>query len=336
MILAGDIGGTSVRLAYFERKDGRLRPVVEEVKHSRDFSSLQAAISEFQSKYRNQVGCACFGVAGPVNEGRVEAPNLPWIIDAKVLEKEVGLSKVYLINDLEANAYGLVELYEEDFEVLAPGVPGAKGNAAVISAGTGLGEAGLYWDGVSHHPFAAEGGHSDFAPANDLQSELWHYLHQKFGGHVSWERVLSGPGQYNLYEFLRDTGQAKEEPWLAEEIKSGDPSAVVSKHGLSGKSPLCVQAVDLFVEIYGAAAGNLALKYLATGGVFIGGGIAPKILPKLKEPRFFQAFCDKGRLRTLLEKIPVRVVLNDKTALLGAGHVAMMHVGKEVGQVAIR
>jgi len=335
VILAGDIGGTSARLAYFEQKDGRLRPVVEEIKQSHGYGSLYAAVLEFRSKYQHDVTTACFGIAGPVREGRVEAPNLPWIIDAKVLERELRLSKVYLINDLEANAHGLSELRAEDFEVLAPGAPGAKGNGAVISAGTGLGEAGLFWDGETYHPFAAEGGHSDFAPANDLQAELWHHLRKRFGGHVSWERVLSGPGQYNLYEFLRSTGKGKEEPWLAAEIHAGDPSAVVSKHGLAGTSPLCVQAVDLFVEIYGAAAGNLALKYLATGGVYIGGGIAPKILPKLKEPCFFQAFCDKGRLRTLLEKIPVRVVLNDKTALLGAGHVAMMHAGREVGQVAI-
>ena len=335
ILLAGDIGGTSARLAYFEQANGRLRPLVEEVKRSHEYPSLQAAVLEFKNKHKYEVACACFGVAGPVNEGRVEAPNLPWVIEAKVLERELGLSKVYLINDLEANAHGLTELSEEDFAVLAPGAVGAKGNGAVISAGTGLGEAGLYWDGVRHHPFAAEGGHSDFAPANELQGELWHYLRQKFGGHVSWERVLSGPGQHNIYQFLRDTGKGKEEPWLAEEIKAGDASAMISKHGLSGKSPLCVQAVNLFVEVYGAAAGNLALKYLATGGVYIGGGIAPKILPKLKESRFFEAFCDKGRLRSLLEKIPVRVVLNDKTALLGAGHVAMMHAGREVGRVAI-
>lgn len=334
MILAGDIGGTSARLAYFEQKNGRLHPVVEEIKHSQTYPSLYAAVLEFIDKYRYDVSTACFGVAGPVNEGRVEAPNLPWIIDTKLLERDLHM-KVYLINDLLANAHGLSELSDGDFEVIAPGMPGAKGNAGVISAGTGLGEAGLFWDGAMYHPFAAEGGHADFAPADDLQGELWHYLRKQFGGHVSWERVLSGPGQHNIYAFLRDTGKGVEEPWLAEEIKAGDPSAVISKHGLSGKSPLCVQAVNLFVEIYGAAAGNLALKYLATGGVYIGGGIAPKILPKLKEPRFYEAFCDKGRLRTLLEKIPVRVVLNDKTALLGAGHVAMMHAGREVGQVAM-
>lgn len=331
MILAGDIGGTSARLAYFEQRDGRLLPVVEEVKHSRDYPSLQAAVLEFTRTHEHPVPCACFGVAGPVNKGRIEAPNLPWVIEAAVLERELGIGKVYLINDLEANAHGLSELRDGDFAVLAPGVAGAVGNAAVISAGTGLGVAGLYWDGVQHHPFAAEGGHADFAPADELQAELWQYLHKKFGGHVSWERVLSGPGQYNIYQFLRDTGKEQEEAWLTKELREGDPSAVISKHGLSGESRICEHAVDLFVELYGAAAGNLALSFLALGGVFIGGGIAPKILPKLKEPRFIQAFYNKGRLRTLVEQISVRVVLNDKTALLGAGHVAVMHVVKAKG-----
>ncbi|MFL6440192.1 MAG: glucokinase [Terriglobales bacterium] len=328
MILAGDIGGTSARLAYFEEKDSRLVPVVEEVKHGRDYPSLQAAVLEFKRKYNYAADCACFGVAGPVNNGRVDAPNLPWVIEAATLEREAGIRQVHLINDLEANAYGLSELDEQDFEVLTPGVAGARGNAAVISAGTGLGEAGLFWDGARHHPFAAEGGHTDFAPANEVQIELWRCLRTKFGGHVSWERVLSGPGQHNIYEFLRDSGRGKEESWLAEEMKIGDPSAVITRHGLSGKSPLCEQAVDVFVEIYGAAAGNLGLKFLAVSGVFVGGGIAPKILAKLKEPRFIDAFRDKGRLRPLMETIPVRVVLNDKTALLGAGHVAMLHCGR--------
>jgi glucokinase len=328
MILAGDIGGTSARLAYFEEKDHRLVPVVEEVKHGRDYPSLQAAVLEFRSKYKYTPVCSCLGVAGPVRDRRVDAPNLPWIIDADALEREAGIGKVHLINDLEANAYGLSELDAADFEVLAAGSEGPKGNAAVISAGTGLGEAGLFWDGATHHPFAAEGGHADFAPANELQVELWRYLHKKFGGHVSWERVLSGPGQYNIYEFLRDSRKGREESWLAEEMKMGDASAVITQHGLRGDSPLCAQAVDIFVEIYGAAAGNLALKFLAVSGVFVGGGIAPKILTKLKEPIFMNAFCAKGRLRPVMETIPVRVVLNDKTALLGAGHVAMLRCGR--------
>lgn len=331
MILAGDIGGTSARLAYFEKKDGRLSPVVEEVKRSRDYPTLQAALLEFKRKHNYSVSCACFGIAGPIRAGRVETPNLPWIIEASVLERELEISKVYLLNDLEANAHGLSELTAADFAVLAQGVP-AQGNAAVISAGTGLGEAGLFWDGSSHHPFACEGGHADFAPTNELQVELWRYLSKKFGGHVSVERVVSGPGQYNVYEFLRETGKGNEEPWLTEELKTGDRSAVVSRNGVSGKSPMCEQAVNLFVEIYGSAAGNLALKILALGGVFLGGGIAPKILAKLKEPLFLEAFRNKGRLRKLLEQIPVKVVLNDKTALLGAGHVAMAHAVPAVAQ----
>jgi glucokinase len=325
MILAGDVGGTSVRLAYFERKQGQLVPVAEEIKHARDYPSLAAAVVDFHSKQKLAVACACFGVAGPVTGRVVRASNLPWIIDAAALEASTGIKNVHLINDLEANAYGLAELEETDFELLTPGIPGRAGNAAVISAGTGLGEAGLFWDGTRHIPFAAEGGHADFGPANELQAELWQYLHKKYG-HVSWERVLSGPGQFNIYEFLRETGKGREEPWLTEEFKnSDDHSVVVTRNGLSGKSPLCEQAVNIFAEIYGAAAGNLALKIFAVHGVYVGGGIAPKILSKLREARFMNAFRDKGRLRPLMESIPVRVVLNDKTALLGAAHVALMY-----------
>lgn len=324
MILAGDIGGTSARLAYFERKDRHLHVVVEEIKHSPSFPSLQAAVLEFTRKFNYPVKCACFGVAGPVNGGVVHTANLPWIIESATLERELNIPTVHLINDLEANAHGLSELSAEDFEVLATGATASIGNAAVISSGTGLGEAGLYWDGANHHPFACEGGHADFAPANDLQCQLWSYLHKKFAGHVSWERVLSGPGQLNIYEFLRDTGKGTEEPWLRDEMLAGDASAVISQNGISGKSAICEQAVNVFVEIYGAAAGNLALKLLATGGIYLGGGIAPKIMPKLKELRFVRAFCDKGRLSPLLELIPVRVVLNEQTALLGAAHVAML------------
>jgi glucokinase len=325
MILAGDVGGTSVRLAYFERKQGQLVPVAEEIKHARDYPSLAAAVVDFHSKQKLAVTCACLGVAGPVTGRVVKASNLPWIIDAAALEASTGIKNVYLINDLEANAYGLAELEETDFELLTPGISGREGNAAVISAGTGLGEAGLFWDGTRHIPFAAEGGHADFGPANELQAELWQYLHKKYG-HVSWERVLSGPGQFSIYEFLRETGKGTEEPWLTEEFKnSDDHSVVVTRNGLSGKSPLCEQAVNIFAEIYGAAAGNLALKIFAVHGVYVGGGIAPKILSKLREARFMNAFRDKGRLRPLMESIPVRVVLNDKTALLGAAHVALMY-----------
>jgi len=325
MILAGDIGGTSARLAYFERRNGRLSVVAERTYRSREQASLESAIEKFITEQNIKVQVACFGIAGPVRDRKVTTPNLPWQIDAAVLERELEIPHVSLLNDLEANAYGLSELADTDYAVLAPGAPHSVGNQAVISAGTGLGEAGLYWDGTSHHPFPCEGGHADFAPTNDLQIELLRYVMKKFGGHVSIERVLSGPGIYNIYQFLRDTGKAEEESWLKDEMTAQDPSALVALNGLSGKSPLCVMALDLLMDIYGAEAGNLALKVMALGGVYIGGGIAPKILPKLQHPRFMQAFRNKGRLGALLEQMPVRVILNDKTALLGAAHVAVSH-----------
>ena len=327
MILAGDIGGTSARLAYFELKNGSLAVVAERTYRSREHTSLGSAIEKFISEQNIKVQVACLGIAGPIRERKVVTPNLPWQIDAALLERELGIAHVSLLNDLEANAYGLSELKDADYVVLASGDPSAAGNQAVISAGTGLGEAGLYWDGMSHHPFPCEGGHADFAPTNDLQIELLQYLMKKFGGHVSIERVLSGPGLYNIYQFLRDTGKAAEERWLMEEMKTQDPSALISQHGLSGKSQLCAIALDVFVDIYGAETGNFALKAMALGGVYVGGGIAPKILPKLQHPRFMQAFKNKGRLDTLLEQMPVRVILNDKTALLGAAHVALSQDG---------
>ena len=325
MILAGDIGGTSARLAYFELRNGRLAVIADHTYRSREHPTLESAIEKFITEQNIKVQVACFGIAGPIRARKVVTPNLPWQIDAAVLERELGIARVFLLNDLEANAYGLSELTDRDYATVATGITEAVGNRAVISAGTGLGEAGLFWDGASHHPFPCEGGHADFAPTDDLQIELLQFLRKKFGGHVSTERVLSGPGLHNIYEFLRDTGKGKEEPWLAEEMKTQDPSACISQNGLSGKSPLAAMALDVFVDIYGAEAGNFALKTLALGGVYIGGGIAPKILSKLQQPRFLQAFKNKGRLAGLLEQMPVRVILNDKTALLGAAHVAISH-----------
>jgi len=325
MILAGDIGGTSARLAYFELRNGRLAAIAERTYRSREQASLESAIGKFITEQKIKVQIACLGIAGPIRDRKVVTPNLPWQIDAAILERELGIPHVSLLNDLEANAYGLSELVESDYAVLASGAPRAVGNQAVISAGTGLGEAGLYWDGAAHHPFPCEGGHADFAPTNDLQVELLRHLMKKIGGHVSIERVLSGPGLYNIYQFLRDTSKAEEESWLGEEMKAQDPSALISQHGLSGKSPLCAMALDVFIDIYGAEAGNFALKVMALGGVYVGGGIAPKILPKLQQPRFLQAFKNKGRLGALLEQMAVRVILNDKTALLGAAHVALSH-----------
>ena len=321
MILAGDIGGTKTNLAFFAVQGRGLVLVVEETFASREHSSLDDTVRRFVSAHALPIDSACFGVAGPVKHGRCEAVNLPWVVDARQLARDLGLATVALLNDLEANAYGIAALAPEDFVVLNAGAPDAEGNAAVIAAGTGLGEAGLYWDGKQHRPFASEGGHADFAPRHALEADLLRYLLAQCA-HVSYERLVSGPGLYTMYRFLRDTGRGEEPLWLGEEIRARDPAAAITRAALTGTCPLCVHALDLFVSIYGAEAGNLALKVMATGGVFVGGGIAPKIIAKLRETLFITAFTAKGRLRPLLEAMPVRVILNDKTALLGAARYA--------------
>jgi glucokinase len=318
MILAGDVGGTKTRLGFFEVSGPQVRPVAEGSYHSRDYPGMTEILRDFLHAHRPRAALVCLGIAGPVRQGRVETPNLPWVVDANRLEAELHCGPVALLNDLEANAHGLRVLGPDDFAVLNPGAAGASGNQALISAGTGLGEAGLFWDGARHRPFASEGGHSDFAPRTPLERELDAHLARKFG-HASYERVLSGPGLVNVYHFLRERGGYPEElPALMEGLGVSDEAAAISMAALAGRSALCGEALDLFVSIYGAEAGNLALKVLATGGVFVGGGIAPKILPKLREPAFLEAFTAKGRMAELLWGMPVRVVLNDRAALLGA------------------
>jgi glucokinase len=332
MILAGDIGGTNTRLALFRLDGERLALVAERTYPSRSYAGLDPIVREFASRDAPRVEHACFGIAGPVVDGRSATTNLPWVVDARRLAGDLRLASVGLINDLEANAYGIAALEARDFAVLHAGaagetaVVGAAGHAAILSAGTGLGEAGLYWDGERHHPFASEGGHASFAPVGDLQIELLRHLARSHP-HVSWERVLSGPGLYNIYAFLRDTGRGEEPPWLFEQMREGDPSAIISGAALAGRSALCDQALDLFVVLYGAEAGNLALKFKATGGVYVGGGIAPKIIERLGQPPFVSAFLDKGRMRALLERIPVKVILNTRTALLGAARCAALRDG---------
>jgi len=323
MILAGDIGGTNTRLALVEAAPGGMRILFEKTFPSRERTSLEAALAEFLALHRAAFTKASFGIAGPVRNGRCEATNLPWVVDAKSVAKRLRLKRVGLINDLVANAYGIALLRGKDFVTLNKGDRNAQGNQALISAGTGLGEAGLLWDGKAHRPFASEGGHTDFAPRNHLEAELLDYL-MKRHGRVSYERIGSGPGLVNAYRFFRDRGKGKEPAWLAEELRVGDPAAVISRRALDGKSPLCIQALDLFVSVYGAQAGNLALTVMATGGVYLGGGIAPKIVSKLKEPGFMNAFTAKGRLSPLLREIPVRVIMNPKTALLGAARHAAL------------
>jgi glucokinase len=317
MILAGDIGGTKTNLALFNRAGAE--PVREETFRSGEHDGLEPMIEAFLAEPAGTVEAACFGVAGPVRNGtEVDTTNLAWPVDGAGLAKLLGLETVGILNDLEANAWGIGALAASDFAVLNEGDAGAQGNAAVISAGTGLGEAGLYWDGERHHPFATEGGHVDFAPRNEIEVELWRFLTTELG-HVSYERVCSGIGLVNLYRFfLRRSGTASEPAWFAE---ASDKGAAVSKAAAGGDEH-AEQALDLMVAIYGAAAGNLALKLMATGGVYVGGGIAPKILPRLREGAFMRAFTAKGRFADLLERIPVRVILNERTALLGAARCA--------------
>ncbi len=327
MILAGDIGGTHTRVALFDSRDGQLLPVVERVYPSREHAGLDEIVSLFLSNVRITVSGACFGVAGPVLQGRASISNLTWTVDAIALAKLLGVETVWLINDLAAHAAGIAALKPEDFVNLNSATP-ADGNAALIAAGTGLGEAGLFWDGALHQPFPSEGGHADWAPRNDLELRLHRYLMAKFG-HVSCERVLSGPGLKNIYDFLRDSATEPEPDWLREKLlASQDVSALISEHGLQGSASICSRAVDIFASIYGAEAGNVALRFLATAGVYLSGGIAGRILPRLTQPGFMLAFVDKGRMRGLLEKIPVKVVTNEKIGLIGAARYVWLKQNK--------
>jgi glucokinase len=321
MILAGDIGGTNARLAYFQPQNGHLRLVSERTFPSREHSELGEIVSEFVDASGTRPDAACFGIAGPVHNGRVEASNLPWVIEQSRLAKQIHLPATMLINDLEASAWGIGALAASDLVALNQVSGPAVGNQGVIAPGTGLGEAGLFWDGKRHHVFACEGGHTDFGPQGDLQIELVRFLQARFG-HVSYERILSGPGLVNVYEFLRDSGCGKETAEFAATLKKGDPAAVISRAALDGTHPLAERALDLWITVYGAEASNLALKVMATGGLFLAGGISPKVLAKLKGPLFMQSFLEKGRLRPLLETVPVQVVTNEKAGLLGAARCA--------------
>lgn len=324
MILAGDVGATHTRLAAFDADGNKLQSVVEKVYDTQRHQGLPEMISEFIRTEGVPVHQACIGVAGPVREGKSKPSNIPWSIDSRELAEQLKLQSVGLLNDLEAYAYGIEALESADFITLSEGAGARDGNMAVISATTGLGEAGLYWDGFRQHPFACEGGHADFAPRNELELDLARYLLSKFD-HVSWERVLSGPGIKNIYDFLRDTKRAEEPAWLQDEIAhAADPPALISQTCSEKKSAICSQTLDIFVGAYGAEAGNCALKFMSTAGLFIGGSIAAKIVPKMKEPTFMEAFLAKGRMRTLLEDVPVKIVMNDAAGLMGAARYALV------------
>lgn len=326
MILAGDVGGTKAVLAICDPATPSLPIVREAVYHCAEFPSLEAILDQFVPRGgRHDLAAACFGVAGPVVDATAKITNLPWLIDAAALAARLGVP-VALLNDLQATALGTLVLPPSAFAVLqAPAAHVGGGTIAVIAPGTGLGEALLVFDGRHYRALPSEGGHADFAPGTDEELELWRYLRAVHGGHVSCERVLSGAGIGDAYDFLRKTGGVPEPAWLTAELATGDRNAVISHTGLVGRDPVCVRALEIFVEALGAEAGNLALRGLATGGVVIGGGIPPKILPALQQPRFLERFTAKGRFASWARSIGVRVTLEPRAALFGAAHHAAMY-----------
>jgi glucokinase len=317
MILAGDVGGTKVHLALYDFTDGKLIHTRDKQYPARNYSGLEEIVKEFLGP--DEATAACFGVPGPVRAGRLRLTNLPWTLDSRELSTGLRIQHVFLINDLEANGYGVAELSQDQIYTLSEGDAGQIGNRALIAAGTGLGEGILAWNGRMHVPYPSEGGHTDFGPRTEDEIELLRFLKRKYNGRVSYERVVSGMGLTNIYEFLRDDRGVEEPKWLADEIAAvHDPNSVITQMALSAKSELCSKALDLMVSIYGAEAGNLALKVLSVGGLYVGGGIAPRILEKLKDGTFMKAFVDKGRLSQLLINMPVRIILESRAALLGA------------------
>ena len=320
MLLAGDIGGTNTRLAVFSKVQGPKHPLVQETFPSGNYSGLESIVKQFLSGRGLKVATACFGVAGPVKGGRATITNLPWIIEEKTLSLELGLKKARLLNDLEAIASAIPHLDADDIETINRGEAEPNGTIALIAPGTGLGEAFLTWDGGHYHAHPSEGGHANFAPANQLEADLLQYMGKQYK-HVSCERVCSGIGMPNIYNFLKDTGRYDTSEWLANEIAMAkDPSPVIFKYALSPEkgSAICVAALDIFISVLGTEAGNLALKVLSEGGVYLAGGILPRIKERLKQGGFMRAFSNKGRLSILLSPMPVHIITHPDAALLGA------------------
>jgi glucokinase len=341
MILAGDVGGTKVDLALCKFDNGQLLTVHDHKYHAREFPGLVQVVEAFLEECKQTLGqpvdvlAACFGVPGPVRHGRLKLTNLPWVLDSNQLRVDLKIEHVFLINDLEANGYGIAELTPDQILVLSKGDPAAEGNRGLIAAGTGLGEAILVWNGHSHLPMASEGGHSDFAARNEEEIGLLRYLQKVVGGRVSSERVISGIGLANVYAYCRDVKGLEEPQWLKDRMRAEDPNAVIGELGESGASELCVEALHIFVSAYGAEAGNLALKILSVGGMYVGGGIAPKLLKKMQDGTFMKAFTDKGRLSDLLVQTPVRLILESRAALMGAAAYAEARAA-EIGGLSER
>ncbi len=320
MILAGDIGGTKTVLALIDKDDGVQQPVRETTFPSAHYTSLEDIIQEFLADVDDTPTSASFGVAGPVVDGRSQITNLPWIIDADSISETFDIPRVHLLNDLEAIATAVPHLTADELTTLNPGQPNSTGAIAVVAPGTGLGEAFLVWDGQRYRAYPTEGGHVSFAPSNQEELDLLLYLQRKFG-HVSYERVCSGSGIPNIFDFLTDSRQFKNPGWLRRELAlAEDRTPIIFRAALEKQEAIAIATLELFVKILGGEVGNVALKVLATGGVYIGGGIPPRILPLLQRPEFLGFIAHKGRFSGLLSHVPIHVIQNPKVALHGAAH----------------
>ncbi len=325
MILAGDVGGTKVHLALYRFEQAALQHVRDQKFSAPQYPDLQSIVREFLAvdgaqgpQNSDTIDAACFGVPGPVRKNVIRLTNLPWTLDSRQLARDLDIEHLFLINDLEANGYGINELSADQVFILSEGDSSQVGNRGLIAAGTGLGEGMMIWNGKSHIPMASEGGHTDFAPRNALEMELLQHLRAGLNGHVSWERVCSGIGLKNIYAFLRDVKKMEESSALRQRMQEEDPNSVIGELGESGENELCAKTLNIFVSVYGAEAGNLALKILAHGGIYVGGGIAPKVLKTMQSGAFMDAFCDKGRMHDLVANMPVRIILESRAALMGA------------------
>jgi glucokinase len=321
VVLAGDIGGTKTSVGLFVRGKKRPEPLLIESFASRKAPNLASLVDRFLKSHPAPVASACFGIAGPVINGRCKTTNLPWVVSEILLQRRFHWRHVYLLNDLTAAGLAIPLLRRSEMASLNKGATQKKGNLALISPGTGLGQAMLVYRNGEYIPLSSEGGHVSFSPTTEEQVELWRYLRKKVG-HVSVERVLSGSGLVNIYSWLRDSGRFEEPPWLKELMQQQDPAKVISENALRKRNALCEESLRLFVSMLGTVAGNLAVTSLSVGGVYLGGGIPPKILPALKQGSFLKAFLAKGRFADFLSRIPVHVILNDKATLLGAAHAA--------------
>lgn len=322
IVLAGDLGGTKINVAVFKRNENEFTIVKQQSFHSKDYTSLKEVINVFTEG--TIPGTICFAVAGPVFDGKVKLTNLPWLLDSDRLSKELG-KKIAFINDLEANAYGLAGLKKEELFNLNEGEQGQGGNMAILAPGTGLGEAGLYWNGKNYFPFATEGGHTALASRTQFEFELYCWLSKQFN-YVCYEHILSGPGIHNIFRFLTEEKKNAIPAWLADELSTEDPSAAISENAINGKSEVCIQTMNIFFQYLATEASSLVLKYKATGGLFIGGGILPKNLSLIDKEKWQQQFYESDRMETLLRQTPVNIILNEKTPLLGAAYYAAYNI----------